>query len=62
MDQGMTMLATAAPVPPFPFPPFADEGATMAAIVCDTSMTVCNLVLVILDLPGTATTTTSVVV
>lgn len=43
-------------------PPLPDDGCTIAAIVCDTRMTVCNLVLVIDDLPGTATTTTSVVV
>lgn len=60
MVQGTTLPRTAAPVPPFP--PLALDGATIAAIVCETRMTVCNLVLVMLDLPGIATTTTSVVV
>lgn len=62
IDQGTTIPRTAAPVPPLPPLPPELEGATIAAIVWLTRMTVCSLVLVMLDLPGTATTTTSVVV
>lgn len=51
--QGTTAPNTPAPlgVVVFKFPPLL-EGATIAAIVCETKITVCSLVEVILDLPG----------